>query len=328
MPKEWLVEGIFACGELSVVYGAPSSGKSALVGDMAFHVAAGREWNGHRVKEGLVVFVATERAGTTKRRLQAIGQDLNVEEPMIAVLDTSLDLRSSDTDARVLIAAIHEKAAQSGAEAVWVIIDTKARVLGGGNTNDAAAISQFVGNCELIQRSLRAHVTVIDHSSKGAKTVIKGDNGLEAAADTSFLIAKRNGRFTMSVGSKRPNDDAGDLSLTFDLARYVLSTDEHGTELETVRVIVGEQSVSTTLIRQPLTPQQRDIWLLIKDLAGEHGEVSAGRLKQELSERKLLSVAAEAQRKAIARATARLVELGWIVEQGHLILLTQEGRGA
>src|SRR5690348_7085794 len=47
-PKHWLVENVIALKEDSSWFGPPGAGKSALLLDLAVHVASGRDWRGHK----------------------------------------------------------------------------------------------------------------------------------------------------------------------------------------------------------------------------------------------------------------------------------------
>lgn len=111
--KTWLVSGLLGDGEMSVVFGAPGSGKSVLVGDMAAHIAAGREWFGRRVAAGGVLYVAAERAELVKRRFAAFRIRHGEAELPLGVLDGTIDLRSSPA---VATAADTHSAFQGAAE--------------------------------------------------------------------------------------------------------------------------------------------------------------------------------------------------------------------
>src|SRR5260370_32721221 len=69
-PKPWLIKNVMARGETSSWIAQPGKGKSALLTDIAIHVAAGKDWRGYRTKgrHGVVLF-ALERADLLKRRL-------------------------------------------------------------------------------------------------------------------------------------------------------------------------------------------------------------------------------------------------------------------
>ena len=66
--KEWLVKNLLGKGEASAFYGAPGSGKSALVEDMGLHIAGGLPWHGRDVMQGAVCYVALERRLLVERR--------------------------------------------------------------------------------------------------------------------------------------------------------------------------------------------------------------------------------------------------------------------
>ena len=55
-----LVDDIIDEGAFSVMYGASGSGKSFVMMDIDFHIAMGRPWNGHDVRQGPVAYVAAE----------------------------------------------------------------------------------------------------------------------------------------------------------------------------------------------------------------------------------------------------------------------------
>lgn len=56
----WLIKRTLPQKGVALIYGHPSSGKSFLALDIAMHVALGWDWNGLRVRKGLVVYVAAE----------------------------------------------------------------------------------------------------------------------------------------------------------------------------------------------------------------------------------------------------------------------------
>src|SRR5262245_1359691 len=71
VPKAWLIEGFVGMGESSAWYGPPDGGKSTVALDAACHVAAGLDWCGRRVQQGIVLYVAIERAAVSRRRVLA-----------------------------------------------------------------------------------------------------------------------------------------------------------------------------------------------------------------------------------------------------------------
>jgi hypothetical protein len=65
--KNWLMKGVIAKGETSMWIAPPGKLKSALMTDMAVHLASGMDWRGYQSKEVCgVVYFALERADLVK----------------------------------------------------------------------------------------------------------------------------------------------------------------------------------------------------------------------------------------------------------------------
>ena len=69
--KEKILKGVLGAGEFTLFVAKPGTAKSVLLCDMGLHIAAGKDWCGKKVKQGLVVFFAAERKPLTERRIDA-----------------------------------------------------------------------------------------------------------------------------------------------------------------------------------------------------------------------------------------------------------------
>ncbi|MEM5373529.1 AAA family ATPase, partial [Paraburkholderia azotifigens] len=67
-PPEWMVDSVVPEGNV-VIFGPPGSCKSFIALDMALCVASGIDWHGHPVKQGKVVYVASEGARGMHQRV-------------------------------------------------------------------------------------------------------------------------------------------------------------------------------------------------------------------------------------------------------------------
>ena len=56
----WLIEGILPERALALMFGTSNSFKSFLALDMACHIATGLDWHGQTIKQGPVVYIASE----------------------------------------------------------------------------------------------------------------------------------------------------------------------------------------------------------------------------------------------------------------------------
>jgi hypothetical protein len=222
-----LVYGFLGAGELSVFYGLPGCGKSVLVADGAAHVAAGLPWFDRTVTQGAVLYIAAERAGLVKRRLAAWRQRHGAHDAPLAVLEGIFDFVSSTDGAERVLARVEQLAEVTGCVVVWIIVDTKTRVMGAGDPNSDQDTGALIASLGVLQSS-GAHVSVVDHVPHTAPDRMKGSGALAGAADASFLIRHEGDVRTVGIGSKQPNDGPDELTLFFTLEPETLFEDEVG----------------------------------------------------------------------------------------------------
>lgn len=193
MPKEEILKGVFGEGEYTMVSGKPGSGKSVISTDIACHVAAGMEWHGRAVKQGLVVYIAAERKALTKRRMRAFKKRHGVDDIPLMVLGGMLDFTSGLADAKAVIAVIKAAEEVCGHKCVWIVVDTLTRTFGPGDQNTSKDMTKFVLACDTIREGVPgSHLTVIHHTGWAGDRG-KGAIDLDGAVDASFLV-KKEGR--------------------------------------------------------------------------------------------------------------------------------------
>jgi hypothetical protein len=233
--KAWLVEDMLGDGELSVAFGVPGSGKSVLVGDGACHVAAGLPWHGRAVMRGGVLYVAAERAGLVKRRFAAWRKRHGINDLPLAVLSGTFNFASGDDIKRLIetsktFSEIYEPVR-------WIIIDTKAQVLGGADENAAKDAMGFVASLAKLQHETGAHVTVVDHVPHADQTRMRGHGALLGAADTTFRISKQvTGARLCEVD--KANDGPEEVRFAFNLESELLGADPETGKETTAPVVV------------------------------------------------------------------------------------------
>jgi|GEM_PF-3271112 len=226
MPKETIVKGVFGVNEFTMLSGKPGSGKSVITTDLACHVAAGMEWHGRRVKQGLVVYVAAERRDLTKRRMMAFRKHHGVGTIPLAVVGGRMDLTSTVADAEALAASIRQLEEDCGHKCVWIVIDTLTRVFGPGDQNASKDMSRFVLSCDALREAVPgSHVTVIHHTGWNGDRG-KGAIDLDGAVDASFLVKKEGRGYLLECDGT--NDGEEGAITRFTMEGVQVGVDEDG----------------------------------------------------------------------------------------------------
>jgi hypothetical protein len=218
----YLVKGMLDQGEMSVMYGDSNSGKTFLALDIAYAIAAGREWHGRRVKKGLVVYVAAEGGRGIHKRLIALRERYGSAGTAFALVPCSVDLLRPNGDTAGLIALIKKAEAEFGEPAILVVIDTLSRALAGGDENASNDMGAFIKNVDKIRSGTSAHTLVIHHCGKDAAKGARGHTSLRAATDTEIEIAER----TVTVTKQRNLDR--EPAFPFGLEVVTVGTDDEG----------------------------------------------------------------------------------------------------
>jgi AAA domain len=229
--KEELVQGVLGAGEFSLFVAKPGTAKSVLLCDIGCHIAAGRDWHGRKVKQGLVIFFAAERKRVTERRVAAWRKKYGVANIPFAVVGGKLDMTSGLVDAKALAKAIQQAETMSGHPCVLVILDTVTRTFGPGDQHQSRDMQRFVNSVDELTRATGCHVAAIHHSGwendRG-----KGAIDLDGAIDASFLVDVKgtgpNKVFSLTCTGANDADDG--LITGFRLESVPLGVDADGNE--------------------------------------------------------------------------------------------------
>jgi hypothetical protein len=225
-PKSWIVKGVRAAGEFSYTVAKPGGGKSVIEGDIAYHIAAGRDWHGHKVEQGLAVYFAAERKKLQEYRAMALRQQYGDNDIPLVIVGGKPDLTSNITDAKAMAIIIEVLEKHYGLPCRHVTIDTLARSFGGGDQNAGKDMMAFVRSVDhLMERFPTAHVNAIHH--EGWETGrSKGAIDLDGAVDASFKVTKTGDTFKLICDGT--NDGVEGDILSFTMRSVDLGEDEDG----------------------------------------------------------------------------------------------------
>jgi hypothetical protein len=188
--KEEILQGVLGAGEFSLFVAKPGMGKSVLVGDIGCHIAAGIDWHGRKVKQGLVVFFAAERKKLTERRVAAWREKHGVTNIPFAVVGGKLDLTGGIIDAKTLAMTIKGLEEKSGHKCVLIILDTVTRTFGSGDQHQSKDMQRYVQSVDELTRATGGHIAAIHHSPWSDDRG-KGAIDLDGAIDVSFVAGYR-----------------------------------------------------------------------------------------------------------------------------------------
>lgn len=225
--KRWLIKGVLGEGEFTLFSGLPGCGKSVALTDAACHVAAGVDWHGKAIQQGLVIYFAAERKSLTERRVLAWREEHNIKDDMpLALVNGPLALSEKPEDeAQALIDAIKDAEAIAGLPCVWIILDTLTRTYGGGDQNASKDMGRYIKAVDALTHGTGAHVSVIHHTTWDGQRG-KGAIDLDGAVDASFLIKKTGDAYCLACDGANDMDEGPVL-------HYKLAAREYGVDEET-----------------------------------------------------------------------------------------------
>lgn len=226
--RPYLVKGMLQRGAYGLLYGSPGEGKTFVALDIAYHVAAGLEWMGCKVRQGTVLYLAYEGQGGLSARAAALVASHPVQGSVPLYIQPAGYRFSEPLDCKQLgetIAALPEKPA-------LIVIDTLARAAIGWDENSASDMSQFNRIIANLIETTGAAVLVVHHSGKNQANGARGSSALLGAIDTELQIEAGE------IRSTKQRDMEERLPILFKLAPWVspFDKDEDGEDITSCTV--------------------------------------------------------------------------------------------
>ena len=246
-----LVKGLLDCGTASMLYAPSNAGKTFVALDVAMHIALGIAWNGMRVRQMAVVYLAMEGGLGISRRVEALRRHFRIAADVAVPFHfypAPLDLLRAEGDIAALVEAVR------GVEGVGlVVIDTTSRALAGGDENSSTDMGLYVRNTDAVRTVTSAHVMHVHHTGKDVARGARGWSGMRAAIDTELEII--DGSFTAT----KQRDMEMNVSLAFDLVPVELGSDADGDAIKScvVKWSTAEEAKADVRATQFLKPASR-----------------------------------------------------------------------
>ncbi len=328
------VQGLLVTGAASVLYGESNSGKTFLATDLALCVAAGIPWNGKRVEQGGVIYIAMEGGQGFRNRVFAwkTDHDTLATPVYFAAIQSSVNLLNPEADLEKLIITVRAAAKQIPVPVKLIVVDTLSRALAGGNENSPEDMGALVMNVDHLRAQTGSHVLAIHHSGKDAAKGARGHSLLRAAIDTEIEVVDMEGNRTATVVKQR-DLAKGDVH-QFTLNVVELTTNRHGEPVTTCLVKFADSLAPVAQQHRRLPQSQQRAISVLTDLIAAEGQtghagtpsgipsVPEGWWRERYYDRAMPGAETKAKEKAFRRAadalvSSRLVGMGakrvWLV---------------
>lgn len=245
LTQSYLVKGWLQRGTISVVYGPSNVGKSFLAIDLAHHVAKGQDWGGRRVVRSRVLYIAAEGGGSFANRVAGL------DDPEFWVLSVPVTLIGKASDAFPLGEMIQHLANTGSEPFGLIVIDTMARVMGGGDENTAPDIADLIENLDHLRRATGAHIMVIHHAGKDLNRGARGHSSLRAAIDTEIVLSRDDSTRQIIATLDKQRDGPTGLSFPYTLRQVELGQDQDGDPVTTCVVEPGDPEQTGRAVTGP-----------------------------------------------------------------------------
>ncbi len=294
-PPKYLVDGVLLSDTLAGLVGEPGTFKSILALDMALSVAQGLDWQGHRTRRRLAIYVSGEGSGGIGRRLAAWEAHVGVEAAGCYLLPQALQLLEGG-DVEAILAAISELPERPG----LIVIDTLARCMVGGDENSAKDMGRFVAAVDRLRHETGATVLLVHHVTWGGR--IRGSTALLGALDTLVEVKRDEDRVTLSCGKQKDVEEFSDITLA---KRVVdLGRDAEGGSV-------------TSLVLARVEPSPRAKKMLTSDTLALDALRPFGQGGARATEWERSAVGPRLRRRTFYRAKVRLEAAGCVVTSGE-----------
>lgn len=192
----WLINGVLAQRSTSLLTAQHGNFKSFLALDMALCIATGREWHGHKVEKGAVLYIAAEGSDGLLQRALAWLEHHNISEypDTFSCLPNSLALADFQK-IKQLVARLKT------IRPILIVVDTLARCTPGLDENSSRDMGAFIQGVEDLSDATGAHVMVVHHNNKSG--AYRGSSAVPGAVDTCMSMVRKGNEVTLSTEKQR-----------------------------------------------------------------------------------------------------------------------------
>ena len=271
LDSTYIVKGWLSEDDISIVYGPSNVGKSFFCMSLAYHIAAGQEWMGCKVKRGAVLYLATEGGRAFENRLFALQQQHQFENVPLAVRPSPINLYDADEDI-AKVEAIMAEVGKKHERVSVLVIDTLARATAGQmDENSNTEMSKLIAGLDAIRERTGVHILLVHHSGKDTSKGSRGASSLKAAAGSEIELSFDEETRVRTARATKQRDMETGAEINFILQIVELGEDADGDQVTTciIREATREEMEEVHNDARPQGANQRLFKKCFMQLRGE-----------------------------------------------------------
>lgn len=237
-PGEWWIKNVLPDGDVGLIYGPTSSGKTFAILDLVAAVARGEPWRGHRTKKGRVLVIAAEGGSGVGKRIKAYCQyhGLNPRDLDVGVITAAPNFMLGE-DITDVAASIK---AAGGVK--LIVVDTFAQVTAGSDENSGKDMGTALANAKVLREVTGAMVILVHHTGKDVSRGARGWSGIKAALDVELEVVRHDsGERELRISKMKDGDDG--LSWGFRLEILTVGVDRDGDSITSCVAVEADTPV-------------------------------------------------------------------------------------
>ena len=241
----WSIEDYLEPDTLCVMYGDSEAYKSFLAVDIACHIATGKAWRGHEVKQGIALYIAGEGGNGLRKRIKAWFEYYGEPIHNIAVSTVPLAL-CNPINVDDLVTETAAFMASMPAKPTFIVTDTLNTHFGDGDENNTADMTRFMAGLRTLRMATGATLFVPHHCGLAAKDRSRGSIALRNGIDWEYRLERSPESQTTTLTCTKCKDHEKPAPLSWNLETVSLPwADAKGRPLNSA-VLVPNDSVPVT----------------------------------------------------------------------------------
>jgi len=236
----WRVQDIIPESSFTLLYAERGIGKSFLTLDWALCTLMGKQWHGHEVKFGEVLYIIAEGEKRMWPRVQAWKSYYQYNHGVGGRVIPEAVQFHRPANVTALLSELEDRDEIIN----LVIIDTVHRCFSGGDEDKAQDMGMWIEGVNRLQRQTDADVIAVHHAGWNASHE-RGSTALGAAADTILRFRKGMGNDELVLSCEKQKDSEEFPDIRLHLTKHA-------------------DSCILTSVDTPAPPEMRTLAVLVK----------------------------------------------------------------